>query len=153
MEEDTALAAVTAVLHCSCEGLARSNGLSCRNCWQSTVSFTSSPEGTGQTHLVQYTIKLRTQRLPLARQGEVLREMQPLEVTCSDDSEKRWRMAVLCRLEAAERSDKEKLLPLPRVYESLDLVPVSMWLSSLNLKSFYWQVALAKTAFSMGNSA
>ena len=37
--------------------------------------------------------------------------------------------------------------PIPRIDESLDLVRGSSWVSSLVLRSGYWQVALAWEAF------
>lgn len=139
-------------------------------------SFAATPNDVGRTHLVQHTIETgdarpirqRPRRLPPVRQAaaeQVLREMRTAGIIEPSDGpwaspvvmvpkkDGTWRFCVDYR-QLNDKTIKDSY-PLPRIDESLDLIAGSSWFSSLDLRSGYWQVAVApehraKTAFTTG---
>uniref|UniRef100_A0A673WIT2 Reverse transcriptase domain-containing protein n=1 Tax=Salmo trutta TaxID=8032 RepID=A0A673WIT2_SALTR len=175
MGEERTLSAVREIWGRNCVGLDPEQQ---ERLWQLLFEFRDSfalSEGeVGQTHLVQHEIdtgdarpiKMRPRRIPLARQeaaDKAVLEMQRADFIEPSDSP--WAAPVVMvpkkggklrfcadyrRLNEVTRKDS---YPIPRIDESLDLVRGSSWLSSLDLRSGYWQVPLspearAKTAFS-----
>lgn len=139
-------------------------------------SFSTNPNDVGRTHLVQHSIntgdaqpiRQRPRRLPYARQAaanQMLQEMKDAGII--EPSESPWVSPVVMAprkdgklrfcVDFRPLNDKtvKDSYPLPRIDESLDYVAGSAWFSSLDLRSGYWQVAMApedkaKTAFTMG---
>ena len=138
--------------------------------------FAASVAECTRTDLVQHSIdtgesapiRLRPHRLPLVKRQiarDKIREMAAagvIEPSCSPwaapavlvrKKDGDWRFCVdYRRLNAVTKVDS---YPLPRMDDALDWVAESSWFSSLDLRSGYWQVALApeakeKTAFTIG---
>lgn len=139
--------------------------------------FALTDDEVGLTHLVQHDIdtgdarpiKTRPRRLPLAHQAaadSAIEEMQRAGIIEPSDSpwasgvvmvgkKKSPKMRFCVDYRPLNSVTKKDSYPLPRIDESLDLVSGSSWVSSLDLRSGYWQVPLSpdarpKTAFCTG---
>ncbi|KAJ8015005.1 hypothetical protein DPEC_G00021650 [Dallia pectoralis] len=141
------------------------------------AAFATGPTDMGRTHILQHEIdtgishpiRQRPRRLPLMKQAaadQCLEEMRAAGVVEPSESpwmspvvlvkkkDGTWRYCVDFR-QLNDITVKDSY-PLPRVNESLDRIKGSVWFSSLDLRSGYWQVPLAtearpKTAFSTGS--
>uniref|UniRef100_A0A8C9VS90 Gypsy retrotransposon integrase-like protein 1 n=1 Tax=Scleropages formosus TaxID=113540 RepID=A0A8C9VS90_SCLFO len=138
--------------------------------------FAARDEDCTKTDLVRHhietggaaPIRLRPHRLALAKRQiaeEKVREMAAAGIIEPSSSpwsapavlvqkkDGSWRFCVdYRRLNAVTKQDS---YPLPRIDDALDCIAGSQWFSSLDLRSGYWQVALApeareKTAFTLG---
>lgn len=149
--------------------------------WQVLMEFQNifalTEEEVGLTHLVQHDIdtgdarpiKTRPRHLPLAHQAatdNVISEM--LRAGISEPSDSPWASGVVMvnkkkslkirfcvDYRPLNSVSKRDLYPLPCIDESLDLISGSLWFSSLDLRSGYWQVHLSpeakpKTVFCTG---
>ncbi|KAI4905005.1 hypothetical protein NFI96_003630 [Prochilodus magdalenae] len=161
----------------SCAGLGEEQQLRLWDLLQRFVDvFAADESECTRTDMVEHRIdtgnakptKLRPHRLPWAKQQvaeQKIREMADAGVIEPSNSpwaapvvlvRKKngdWRFCVdYRRLNAVTKTDS---YPLPRIDDTLDRLAGSQWFSSLDLRSGYWQVALAddakeKTAFTMG---
>ncbi|KAJ8014587.1 hypothetical protein DPEC_G00017180 [Dallia pectoralis] len=145
--------------------------------YEHRAAFATGPTDMGRTHILQHEIdtgishliRQRPRRLPLMKQAaadQCLEEMHAAGVVEPSESpwmspvvlvkkkDGTWRYCVDFR-QLNDITVKDSY-PLPRVDESLDRIKGSVWFSSLDLRSGYWQVPLStearpKTAFSTGS--
>lgn len=114
-------------------------------------------------------IRQRPRRLPLAQQEEVEQMIQTMKKEdIIEESSSPWSSPVVLipKKDGTKRFcvdyrmlnsvTKKDSYPLPRIDDTLDVLSGSAWFSTLDLKSGYWQVGLAKeakekTAFSTGS--
>ncbi|GFY06098.1 retrovirus-related Pol polyprotein from transposon 412 [Trichonephila clavipes] len=140
------------------------------------VFFSRNSSDIGHTTVTQHRIdtadhppiKQHPRRLPFAKQEEVgtlLREMQENDIIEPSSSPWASPIVLVRKKDGSTRFcvDYRKLndvikkdsYPLPRIYDTLDTLSGHKWLSTLDLKSGYWQVEIhpedgEKTAFTSG---